>query len=358
MKKWLVLLYSLLLAMGLILAGCSSSGTSSSSGNSQPNTNDGNGNSASFDMEPVKWTMVDYADSSSEHYRQHAEFAKAIYERTGGMLDIQHHSVGEFPFGGTDLLSVTADRTIEMSLVSLSYIEGEVPLASLVEWPMLVTNNEEMQMAIDVIEPLLTEEFDKIGVEMIDWWSTIGLGFFGVGDTPKDLSDLANRKIRLYSKPISDILLNYNVVPISMASNEVVPAIQRKVIDAALTGTLYAYDMKWYETIDWAYIMNIAGAANGIFVNKEAMNELPEEVQEIVREEIANYHKVNIEYNETETQNSIEGLAENGTDVVFASNEDYAEAAKLAVSIWEELAEASGAKTKEALAAVREALGK
>lgn len=355
MKKWLVLLSVLCIMMSSVLTGCGSPGPAESS---STETKQSAEEAPAFDMEPTVWTMVDYTDASSKHYKQHADMVKAIYERTGGLLDIQQHSISEFPFSGTDMLSVTADRTVEMTIPSLSYIEGESVISSIVEWPMLVTNNEEMQTAFNVLEPYLKAEFDAKGVEMLGWWSTMGLGFYGVGDTPHKLADLGNRKIRLYSAPITKVLTNYNVVPVSMTVSEVIPALQRKVVDAALTGCLYAYDMKWYEIVDWAYIMNIAGAANGIFVNKEAMNELPEEVQAIVREEVANYHAANIEYNETETQKCIDGMAEKGVDVVYCSDEDYAEAAKFAEKVWNDLAAKAGPTCQEALTAVREALGK
>ncbi len=313
---------------------------------------------STIEMEPTVWTCVSYTDASSEHYAQQAAMCDAIYERTNGLLDIQIYSVGEFSFKGTDMLSVTSDRTVEMTIPSLSYIEGESIISSIVEWPMLASTNEEMQTVFDVLEPYLKEDFDAKGVEMLGWWSTLGLGFYGVGETPQTLSDLGGRKIRLYSVPITNVLLNYNVTPVSMTVAEVIPALQRGVVDAALTGCLYAYDMSWYEVVDWAYIMNIAGAANGIFVNSEAMSELPEEVQQIVREEVDNYHAVNIEYNETQTQASIDGMAENGCEVVYCSDEDYAAAAELAVAVWDELAAEAGPTCQEALAKVREALGK
>ncbi len=313
---------------------------------------------AAYDMEPTVWTCVSYTDSSSEHYAQQAAMCDAIYERTNGLLDIQIYSVGEFSFKGTDMLSVTSDRTVEMTIPSLSYIEGESIISSIVEWPMLTSSNEEIQLTFDVLKPYLDKDFSEKGVELLNWWSTLGLGFYGTGKTPHSLHDLKNRKIRLYSVPITNLLVNYGLVPVSMTIGECIPALQRGVLDGAVTGCLYAYDMAWYEMVDWAYIMNIAGSANGIFVNSEAMNELPPEVQEIVREEAQNYHDVNIEYNENFTQQCIDGMAEHGVEVVYASEEEYEEAAALAVPVWEALAEEAGPECQEALAKVREALGK
>jgi TRAP-type C4-dicarboxylate transport system substrate-binding protein len=282
----------------------------------------------------------------------------AIYERTGGLLDIQLYTVGEFSFSGTDMLSVTSDRTVEMTIPSLAYIEGESIVSSIIEWPMLASTNDEIQQVIDILDPYLKEDFGSKGVEMLGWWSNLGLGFYGMGETPQSLADLGGRKIRLYSVPITNILLNYNVVPVSMTVAEVVPALQRGVVEAALTGNVSAYDMSWYDIVDWAFIMNISGAANAIFANIEAMEELPAEVQQIVREEVQNYHDVNIDYNETYTQQCIDGMAEKGVEVVYCSEEDYAEAAELAVAVWDELAATGGERCQEALAEVRAALGK
>jgi len=211
---------------------------------------------------------------------------------------------------------------------------------------------------LEVLKPYMDQEFSAKNVTLLDWWSTTGLGFYGVGTAPQSLADLNNQKIRLYSVPITDVLLNYGVVPVSMTVTEVVPAMQRGVIDAALTGCLYAYDMRWYEICDWAFIMNIAGGTNGIWVNNDALNELPPEVQQIVWEEARNYHNVNIEFNETETQNCIDGMAENGCEVVYCSVEDYEQAVVYAVEVWENLAAKNGEKFTSALAEVREIMGR
>src|SRR5690625_4523544 len=157
------ILFMLFIVLSLALIGCGEE-NSKEAGTSEKDENVKE-NDADFDMDPVVWTMADYADASTEPYKQRGEMFDKIYERTGGLLDIQQHAVSEFPFDYDDLLSVTSNRTVEMSNPSLSYIEGEVKMASIVEWPMLVSNNEEMQTALDVIEPYVSKQFDEKGVE-------------------------------------------------------------------------------------------------------------------------------------------------------------------------------------------------
>jgi len=313
---------------------------------------------ADIEMKPTTWTAVAYIDTSSQHFAQQQAMCDAISKRTDGLLNIELYSVGEFAFGGTDMFAVTTDRTIEMSMISTSYVEGENTVMSILEWPMLCRNNEDLRKALEALKPYLDEEFSSKNVTLLNWWSTMGLGFYGVGKTPQNLTDFKNLKIRLYSVPITNVLLNYGVVPVSMSVTEVVPALQRGVVNAALTGCLYAYDMSWYDICDWAFIMNIAGATNGIWVNNDALHELPEAVQQIVREEAQNYHNVNIQYNETQTQNCIDGMAKNGCEVVYCSDEDYEQAAVYAIDVWTDMAAKGGKKYESALADVRKALGK
>ena len=318
----------------------------------------GGSNAADIEMKPTTWTAVTYIDTSSQHFAQQKAMCDAIAERTNGRLNIELYSVGEFAFGGTDMFAVTTDRTIEMSMISTSYVEGENTVMSILEWPMLCRDNRDLEKALETLRPYLDEEFSAKNVTLLDWWSTMGLGFYGVGKTPQSLADFKNLKIRLYSVPITNVLLNYGVVPISMSVTEVVPALQRGVVNAALTGCLYAYDMSWYDICDWAFIMNIAGATNGIWVNNDALHELPEAVQKIVWEEAANYHNVNIKYNESETQNCVDGMAKNGCEVVYCSDADYEQAAVYAIDVWKDMAAKSGKKFETALADVRKTLDK
>lgn len=346
MKKILMQTGILVLILALALSGCASQSGEEAVEES------------TFDMEPTVWTFVDYTMPATSDYARGAAMAEAIYDRTDGLLDIQQHTLSEFPFGINDMLTVTSNRTVELVNTSFSYFEGESPITSIVNWPMMCSSIEEMDIALEALKPWLDKEFDSKNVELVSQWSIIGLGIHGRGDAPKSLNDLDGMKVRLYDKAIADVLIQYGVVPVTMSVAEVIPSMQRNVIDGAMTGAINANDNSWYDIVDWSYMINIAGACQGVFVNNDAMNELPPEVQEIVREEMANYHEKSKEDIQNAVDNATKNMEANGVEINSATEQDYKEAVAIAHELWIARAKEIGPECEEALAAVREALGK
>jgi len=62
-----------------------------------------------------------------------------------------------------------------------------------------------------------------------------------------DVSDLKGRKVRVFNKTMSDFIQAVGGTTISMAFAEVVPALQRGVVDCAVTGTMSGFTAGWPE---------------------------------------------------------------------------------------------------------------
>lgn len=291
-------------------------------------------------------------------FKDRDDMVKAIYKRTNGMLDIQHHNIGEFPFSASDMLTMTGNGSIQMSNPSFSYFEGESAVASIMGWPMLASTNEEMDKILKVASPWLKKYYDKKGVMELTWWSNHGMAFFGTGKPAKDLSGLKGRKVRLYSVALTDLFLNYKCVPVTMSLSEVIPSLQKGVLDAAFTGSLIGYLTNYNEVTNWALLLNNIAGPCIIAVNTKAFNDLPSEIQKIVREEAQKYHNVNISYSNKMLAEVPKLLKKKGMTVTICSAEDLTKAEAHASVVWHKLAKELGPEAEDALAAAMAAVGK
>jgi TRAP-type C4-dicarboxylate transport system substrate-binding protein len=99
------------------------------------------------------------------------------------------------------------------------------------------------------------------------------------------LDDLAGKKIRVFNKTMADFINAVGGTTISMPFAEVVPALQRGVVDCAVTGTLSGNTAGWPEVSSHLYPMYLGWSINYQGVNLDAWQGWPTDVQTFFTEQ-------------------------------------------------------------------------
>jgi len=305
---------------------------------------------------PVEWTAIGYLDSTNYHSMQQRAFCDAITERTDGLLTINFYAAGELPFTGYEFVAITSDGTAQISFPGAGYYDTEVPSAGVGGWLRMCSNNAEVLEVMDALEDHNAAAFAEYGVENLGLWSMAGQGWFGTGSIPQKWTDLKGTKFRTHASMFADIMRPYGIEPVSISWGEVIPSLQRGVCDGALTGMTSAYDAGWQEVTDWIIPMEAQCCYGLILCNSEALASMPDDIQQIVREEAANYQEISYSYNEEQTAKVINDFRELGMAIVELSDEELADIDNYASATWEGLAQEYGCE--DALAIARKIVGK
>ena len=101
------------------------------------------------------------------------------------------------------------------------------------------------------------------------------------------LADLAGKKIRTYSTPLGDFIEGIGGSAVTIAFAEVVPALQKGVADCGITGTLPAYDAKWWQVVTHNIQVKLGYAASFMAINNDTWNDLTPDAQALLLEESA-----------------------------------------------------------------------
>ncbi len=112
---------------------------------------------------------------------------------------------------------------------------------------------------------------------------------FWCRDALSGLGDLAGRKIRVFNKTMADFIDAVGGTTISMPFAEVVPALQRGVVDCAVTGTLSGNTAGWPEVTSYLYPMYLGWSINYQGVNLDAWNGFPPAVQAFFTEQFGQF---------------------------------------------------------------------
>ena len=344
MKKRLSLFLALSLAV--TLTGCGSSGDLSGSA----------AGSQAGEAAPIEWTAVGYLESSNYHYQQQKAFCDAVTERSGGRLVINYYGSGELPFTGYEFVSITSDGTAQLAFSGAGYFDTEIPSIGIPGWVRMCGTKDDLFTAWDAMDDYASEQLAQYGVERLGLWSMAGQAWFGTGAEPARWADLHGMKIRTHSSIFNPIMEPFGIEPVSISWGEVIPSLQRGVCDGALTGMTSAWSSGWAEVTDWFIPMDAQYAHGITIVNSAALAALPEDLQQIVREEAQNYQDLSFEYNETESANVVQQFTGAGLTCIELPQEDLEEIDAYAAPSWEAMAQEYGCE--DVLALVREAIGK
>ena len=98
--------------------------------------------------------------------------------------------------------------------------------------------------------------------------------------------DLKGKKIRTYSKTLGDFVEGVGGAAVTIAFAEVVPALQKGVADCGLTGTLPAYNAKWWQVVTHNVRIRLGYASSVLAMNLKVWNGLNAETKAFFKKNI------------------------------------------------------------------------
>ena len=101
------------------------------------------------------------------------------------------------------------------------------------------------------------------------------------------LADLNGKKIRVYSTTLGDFVEGVGGTSVTVPFAEVIPALEKGVVDCGITGTMSAYKAKWHQVATHAYTLRVGwGLAFGA-MNMDKWSSLSDDQKGLLEKEIA-----------------------------------------------------------------------
>jgi len=307
---------------------------------------------------PIKWKYYHITPPLHHDVSTMREFASDVEKLTNGELQIKVYSLGEVPYKPTEAVSIIQERFVDGGVLVSDFVSGEIPVFNFTNLPMLITDVPEQSKAMPILIPYLERELKKRGITLLFWRYNSQKGLFGRGKTVEKLDDFKGRKIRSFGSADAQFIKRLGGIPVTMPSTEVSTAMQRGVMDAFIASAFYSVGLRWDETCDWAYLMDMTAITSYECVNTKALSELSDANRKALFDTAAKYQvRWNKEILELEEQ-ARGTMAKAGKKMIMMSKEDRAKATEIIKPFWDEWAGSMGPDAVEALGKVREVLGK
>jgi TRAP-type C4-dicarboxylate transport system substrate-binding protein len=195
---------------------------------------------------------------------------EAINKETQGQLSVRLNLGGTLPIAATNITQAVADNVVQMG--DDAFFVGSVPVGGVVRLPMFLRQRADFEKAWDIEAPYLKSEYDKKGVVLLGryifpenvMWSRKKL---------TALADVQGQKIRVISPEQAEFIKLLGGIPVTLGTSEVAAAIDRGVIDGALTASS-GYGYVWRDLLKYSYRLNVSFIDSLILVNKGAWEKL------------------------------------------------------------------------------------
>ena len=217
------------------------------------------------------------------------EFLDAVKTRTNGQIEIQLSSYPELGISGFDMIRLLEDGTIGLGEIYSGFVGGEFPIFEAANlWGVYESVDQWFEASEALQENIKALVKRETGGGQIVGFNYYSSNYFFTKDPLNTLEDFKGVKTRTHSNVLSDLIgpdgLGAN--PQTMAFAEVYPALERGVLDGAVTCGSCGVGQKWFEVTDY-----LTGPVPGTFAqtfitfNGTQWNSLPADFQAILLEE-------------------------------------------------------------------------
>jgi TRAP-type C4-dicarboxylate transport system substrate-binding protein len=206
-------------------------------------------------------------------------------KRTNGRVALTPTSLPELGLTGFELVRVLRAGLVDLADVLPTYVSGDVPLIEGVDLPGFFSY----------------EEFDKSRKAHVAWHKVmkanegklggVFLGSYGYAyqvlfsrKPVQSLADLKGMKVRVFGAAQTDFVRALGAEPVSLAVAEVYSALERGTVDAAITGTIAGYNLKWFEVTKHMVDLQMGPVMIGLVASKRAWDKLPPDVRKALED--------------------------------------------------------------------------
>ena len=214
-------------------------------------------------------------------------WSKTIPEDSGGKIKADFTPVDLMGVKDAQVMRMTTLGVVDFGAGDISKMAGDDAVFEGCDLAGIALDIDSAKKACEAWAPVMDRVMQKkFKVKMLAFGANQPQVFW-CKDKVDSLDDLKGRKIRVFNKTMNDFIAAIGGTTVSLPFAEVVPALQRGVVDCAVTGTLSGNTAGWPEVTSYIYPLSMGWSINYQSVNLEKWNSWPKDVQEFFTKEFA-----------------------------------------------------------------------
>ncbi len=233
-------------------------------------------------VQPIVWKATTMAPKNMFTMRNIQIIADRIGKQSNGQLTINYLGGPEVIPANNQAVAVQ-QGVIQMTVISMSYYDGIVPVGSMLDLSELTPAEEHASGAYDFVN----DYHKKAGLYYLDRGTAInssGLQMIILKQPITKPQDLAGKKIGATSNVIDPFMKTIGGTPVIIQTPDVYTALERGVVDGFCYPLTNSADAQLFEVVKYVVDQPFFRGAVGIIVNLDSWNKLPANLQQMLKD--------------------------------------------------------------------------
>jgi TRAP-type C4-dicarboxylate transport system substrate-binding protein len=196
-----------------------------------------------------------------------------LTQRSNGRVRMTLSSWPERNLNGPEIIRLVRSGQVDIGAVPLNTVAGDVPLLDMPDLAGLNPTIQQARQIADALLPELNNQLQRVGVRIIAHAPYPAQVLF-CRERVNSLAELRGKRIRTGGGSINDFVTAVGGQAVGIGFPEVYGALERGVVDCAITGTGSGNGARWYEVTTHMYTLPVAWSTFGYFVNLAWWNRL------------------------------------------------------------------------------------
>jgi TRAP-type C4-dicarboxylate transport system substrate-binding protein len=211
---------------------------------------------------------------------------KEVPNASGGAITGKIVPFTELGLKGFEVLKLLSSGVYDIAHGVIGYV-AEDPVFEGPDLAIIAQDIDTARKITDAYKPVLDKAFqEKFNAKLLTLTSYPSQMLYCKPEI-KSIGDFKGKKIRVYSTTLGDFVEALGGTGVTVTFAEVVPALQRGVVDCGITGTMPAYAAKWYEVANYVMPLRVGWGIAFTAANLKKWNGLDAATRDFMTKQMA-----------------------------------------------------------------------
>ena len=226
---------------------------------------------------------------SLTNYQKHEGpfFNELLAKASNGQIIGEIKPQTELGLKGFEIMRLVKNGVFDFAFGLPGYVAAENAIFEGADLSSLTQDIDTQRKVAEAYFPTLEKSFEEIyGAKLLMLYPFPSQTLWCNAEI-NGLADLKGKKVRVYATTLGDFVEGAGGTSVTVSFAEVIPALEKGVVDCGITGTMSAYKANWHQVATHAYVLRVGwGLAFGA-MNLGKWNSMNVAQQAIMKKEIA-----------------------------------------------------------------------
>ncbi len=226
---------------------------------------------------------------SLTNYQKHEGpfFNQRLAEASGGQIIGEIKPQTELGLKGFEIMRLVKNGVFDFAFGLPGYVAAENAIFEGADLSSLTQDIGTQRKVSEAYFPTMEKAFEEIYNAKLLMLYPFPSQTLWCNAEINGLDDLKGKKIRVYATTLGDFVEGAGGTSVTVSFGEVIPALEKGVVDCGITGTMSAYKANWQQVATHAYTLRVGwGIAFGA-MNMDKWNAMSADRQGVMLTEIA-----------------------------------------------------------------------